>query len=1545
MTDSMKFGPGWLRNMSSEPTGSSNVYIVSSGGQNSTPLGQNINASSAASRNLFPEYRYGREEMLSLFDRNCLLPQILPSFKKLFIEKVQYPLALTPSSDEDNISSGGNNSRPGWLQRSSGGFGTASRGNGRGGTVDRGRTRGKSSYHSIYQRPGVTYDECLTPLHTKAERNWCDRNGTGESVMGNSAGGLGSLDWSITPSSSPRKEFSSHRNMENWRRTRQEDGSGDGPSTSGSLSGSDITGWRSSAGVTAFSGSHRWGRSTSWRDEDSNVESSNNPQRSISTVGSVGVDRGNGKASLNGPCGIGTVGCTVTSYPRVSSKNTPLWSPNITNADVDDTLPEWAMENPSELGGTFDASGAFHGDTDKPKGQNRKNETSTKNLCLYDESLPKIVDQTDRDNKNENKAECLKIEQGFKVSKSPDNTKKSKETQGDMSDRIKEVAIQVEKLIMEDDQCQITEDQIKNQTDCGRLVENMPSLVEVELNMKSNSVSDNENCQQQQPTISMKIVNTNSEISNQPHHQSSFSDHLPLQHHHLHHQQHMPVVPSHMINSNLNELWFYRDPQANVQGPFSAVEMTEWYRAGYFNENLFVRRFTDNRFRPLGDLIDVCHGNMPFTHSHLLPTSLELESYSVGPISNALREAIPLNGSKPSHSPISLSIVEQQMAQRRDDQLKENVTAAADSLSAALKGNSIGNNMNVSHMLTSRFQILQDQYFQHQEYQILAELSKNEFFQHYSAAERESIVRQKVQMVVLPEYLRSLNGLNSSLSILNPIAATQLNQAVAEKAKKDQENLFVNSSNQPPSMVNQLDANSFIMNAQLMQHTSQQLGVASTSDDHVIKSTSLSDISKLDEISRNELDLLNEYNLRMLLRGQPQHHEILSNESHNDNGDMEKPQILEPQNLMVPIWQSPSKQQDNNQHWSEISNAKPLFWEENILEQERSHQLQTLTQKQPNSYPKPLNSEMEDKCQTRLDNVLKLSSLREIVPSTRKLREPPSQNLDLVTNMNETQIKESHPEQQFKNQVNNKHPLSERRQQTQQAEVKPNNEERRREITEEKRRLKEERKRLQLEEDKRRSIIEEEKKARQIHEEKERQQQIQAQRRKALLGNDQATNRIAGTGTFSTQINKNMNSKTGGELTPSRAPVISVAPWSLSSSNSNSTAPGLAEIQKAERRERRADQQRHQEQLEKQMRENAAAAAEANDALLKWQAAPTSAPVMSLAKIQAEEAKRISIDNDQQRRRENDQPHHSPVPSIVGASGLSNIWGSSNRAWSANCTSPIPLATSGLWDEHKASLTNETSLHGSRTSSSCTVSMASAISSSTKNNVQTQSKTINAVSSLRKLRKSQTLPVINNTEKMCRALPGSEKNKSKISQIRVNQKVAASGFDDKDKDKKSNSKNCLGPQSSTDHKSTKVNEYENQFTNWCIKSLDNMSSKVDVPTFVTFLQDLEAPYEVKDYIRMYLGEAKESSEFARQFLERRSKYKSLQRAQNAHNDDMCKPAPAITPSANDSIDNKNKQKKIKKNKMTKMDARILGFSVTAAEGRINVGSRDYADGP
>jgi uncharacterized ferredoxin-like protein len=39
-----------------------------------------------------------------------------------------------------------------------------------------------------------------------------------------------------------------------------------------------------------------------------------------------------------------------------------------------------------------------------------------------------------------------------------------------------------------------------------------------------------------------------------------------------------------------------------------------------------------------------------------------------------------------------------------------------------------------------------------------------------------------------------------------------------------------------------------------------------------------------------------------------------------------------------------------------------------------------------------------------------------------------------------------------------------------------------------------------------------------------------------------------------------------------------------------------------------------------------------------------------------------------------------------------------------------------------------------------------------------------------------------------------------------------------------------------------------------------------------------------------------------------------------------------------------KGKKAKRSKMFRVDNRILGFSVTAAQDRINVGDRDYVDG-
>ncbi|CAH0746180.1 unnamed protein product [Diatraea saccharalis] len=130
-----------------------------------------------------------------------------------------------------------------------------------------------------------------------------------------------------------------------------------------------------------------------------------------------------------------------------------------------------------------------------------------------------------------------------------------------------------------------------------------------------------------------------------------------------------------------------------------------------------------------------------------------------------------------------------------------------------------------------------------------------------------------------------------------------------------------------------------------------------------------------------------------------------------------------------------------------------------------------------------------------------------------------------------------------------------------------------------------------------------------------------------------------------------------------------------------------------------------------------------------------------------------------------------------------------------------------------------------------------------------------------------------------------------------------------------------------------------EFETWCTTVLTSWSSKIDVPTFVGFLKDIESPYEVKDYVKCYLGESKDSNDFARNFLERRSKL--LRVGMVTPSDDLCSPAMAVNPRTQSGSDyQEGKGKKTKKNKMLKVDARILGFSVTAAEDRINVGDID-----
>ncbi|XP_026169713.1 GRB10-interacting GYF protein 2 isoform X3 [Mastacembelus armatus] len=148
---------------------------------------------------------------------------------------------------------------------------------------------------------------------------------------------------------------------------------------------------------------------------------------------------------------------------------------------------------------------------------------------------------------------------------------------------------------------------------------------------------------------------------------------------------------------------------------------------------------------------------------------------------------------------------------------------------------------------------------------------------------------------------------------------------------------------------------------------------------------------------------------------------------------------------------------------------------------------------------------------------------------------------------------------------------------------------------------------------------------------------------------------------------------------------------------------------------------------------------------------------------------------------------------------------------------------------------------------------------------------------------------------------------------------------------------------------------QDTFMQWCEQTLHtlNTANNLDVPTFASFLKEVDSPYEVHDYVRAYLGDTPEAKDFAKQFLERRAKQNANQQKQ----------APQIQQQAlkqqQDSVwggtgssslyqsnhtsgqqqrfETVTSGKKKKKQKMVRADPSLLGFSVNASSERLNMG--------
>ena len=80
----LKFGPEWLRALT-EPQGGGDPMLY-------TPPLANVKLA---------EFRYGKEEILALFDKSTKPPEELVNFGTLFVEKCQFPLSMMQVSAGD----------------------------------------------------------------------------------------------------------------------------------------------------------------------------------------------------------------------------------------------------------------------------------------------------------------------------------------------------------------------------------------------------------------------------------------------------------------------------------------------------------------------------------------------------------------------------------------------------------------------------------------------------------------------------------------------------------------------------------------------------------------------------------------------------------------------------------------------------------------------------------------------------------------------------------------------------------------------------------------------------------------------------------------------------------------------------------------------------------------------------------------------------------------------------------------------------------------------------------------------------------------------------------------------------------------------------------------------------------------------------------------------------------------------------------------------------------------------------------------------------
>ncbi|KAJ8389308.1 hypothetical protein AAFF_G00121730 [Aldrovandia affinis] len=546
--ETLNFGPEWLR-------------ALSSGGSVTSPP-----PSPAMPKYKLAEYRYGREEMLALYIKDNKVPEDMQEFAAILQDEPLQPLALVPLTEEEqrNFSMSVNSVAVLRLMGKGGGAIPAGVARGRGSTRGgRGRGRGEGGFYqrSIEDGEGG-FGRNSREIHRS--QSWDDR---GERRFEKPLRRDTVRPGFEEPGPVARKDYT-RSDSENWRTLREEHEEEEGAEPGGS--------WRL-AGVRRDDGGPR---SAGWREHGA----SGDGRRRKFEFDFREPAEGRRRAGSEGP------------------------------EEERDGLPEWCTDEEDGEMGTFDSSGAFlpikKGSKDHiPEGQ----ELEFQGLEEEEEEEEDCQNQERKDSNGEREIKEATVVGETKVKSVPPPSPpalsappaSTSEPQPPLCEPETPPAPSphpAKASKMSNEECAPAEGATQVSPGTSSSLSSSPpsssSSAATDLSPPGGDTEDDEGMKHLQQEAEKMVAS----LQDSSLEEECFTQTL---------QESRNTSAALPLSHEAAMKWFYKDPQGEIQGPFTTVEMSEWFQAGYFSMTLLVKRGCDEGFQPLGDVIKMW-GRVPF---------------------------------------------------------------------------------------------------------------------------------------------------------------------------------------------------------------------------------------------------------------------------------------------------------------------------------------------------------------------------------------------------------------------------------------------------------------------------------------------------------------------------------------------------------------------------------------------------------------------------------------------------------------------------------------------------------------------------------------------------------------------------------------------------------------------------------------------------------------------------------------------------------------------------------------------------------------------